>query len=413
MIETSTSVHRNLRQPASLSGRLLTWLRSPSVRRMAALVSVLVSAIGSSGCAMSTDNQSTFDIHGPIADMQLHLFYTEVWVCVAIFSVVGTALVYTVLRYRVSEDPKPEDPLPPQSHGNRAVEYAMVLVSLGLLMLIAVPTYRGIKVMHDVPGQVAEGEQVAAPAAAAAVGGVGWQAQLDEARTKEPLVVDVHGKQWWWQFEYPNDQNKKKTVITANELVVPVGRPIVLNLKADDVIHSFWVPKLGGKMDVIPGQHNQMYLVANDTGLYYGQCAEYCGDSHANMRFRVRALYDSEFKAWLARQNEPAAKPVSPLALKGYELFMQGPKDKSHGNRCSSCHYINGTDANQRVGPDLSHFAARSSMAAGVLTRNDANIHEWLKHPGDIKPGNKMLAAKLNLSDDEIEALTAYLDTLY
>lgn len=355
---------------------------SPGARRalprgafLALAVALLGVAAVLSGCG-SVDKQSTFETFGPVSKLQLDVFYVTLWVSLGIFAVVGSLLVFTVFRFRVPGGEIPDDaPLPPQTHGNAALEVGLTLASVLLLVIIAVPTVRGIFVTSAMP------------------------------ETADTITINAIGYQWWWAFEYPN-----RNLRTANELVIPVGHPIVINLKSADVIHSFWVPKLAGKVDLIPNQHNQLWLRADRTGIYYGQCAEFCGESHANMRFRVRAVYDADYQSWLASEGKPADTPTDAQALAGMKIFTSGPRE---GNACASCHTVRGVrGAVGLVGPDLTHFANRGTMAAGILPRSDDSIRQWLTDLNYTKPGNKMLAAHLQLTQDEVAKLTAFLDSL-
>lgn len=356
-------------------------LKLPPVRRLSQALLLLVAALAS-GCA-SGDHQSIFDTKGPVAAEQLDVTMVTLWVSVGIFVVVGSALVYAVVRFRAPSDLNPESPLPPQTHGNAFLEMVLTATAVGLLVIIAVPTLRTIFKLDRLP---------------TAQGG------------EQPLIVTVRGYQWWFSFTY---ENTAKKVVTANELRIPTGKPVILRLESSDVIHSFWVPKLAGKVDMIPNQHNQMWLQAEEQGYYLGQCAEYCGTSHANMRFRVVTMYPDEFNRWITHQDQPAVEPpAGSLAAQGKEIFIKGPKN---GQACSSCHAIKGTDAAGVVGPNLTHVASRLTLAAGILDNSDADLKRWLHDPEGVKPGNRMAGMALpplKLSDDEVNALAAYLETL-
>ncbi|MGH9198367.1 MAG: cytochrome c oxidase subunit II, partial [Acidimicrobiia bacterium] len=212
----------------------------------------------------------------------------------------------------------------------------------------------------------------------------------------------VTAHQWWWEYEYPDEG-----VVAANELHIPIGRPVYLELKSVDVIHSFWVPKLAGKQDVVPGRSNFMTLRATRPDTYFGQCAEFCGLSHANMRLLVVSESEENFEEWIAEQKQPAGKPTNTLALQGEKLFQEG--------QCAGCHTIDGTNAQGKVGPNLTHLFARQRFAGAIFDLNRENLVRWLRDPPAMKP---MLPDKglgmpnLNLSEEEIEALVAYLETL-
>ena len=211
------------------------------------------------------------------------------------------------------------------------------------------------------------------------------------------LAVDVIGNQWWWEIRYPD-----AGVVTANEIRIPTGRPVQLRLRSADVIHSFWVPPLGGKMDLLPEQTNTMVIQADEPGRYQGQCAEFCGLQHANMRIEVIAEDPATFGAWLRGQAKPAAEPVGPAAQEGRAVFAAAA--------CGSCHTIRGTDAAGRSGPDLTHLASRRRIAAGTLPLTRSGLTEWVTNPHDVKRGTSMPDPELN--DDETAAVVAYLEGL-
>jgi cytochrome c oxidase subunit II len=211
------------------------------------------------------------------------------------------------------------------------------------------------------------------------------------------LTIEVVGHQFWWEVNYPDHG-----VTTANEIHIPVGQPVQFKVKSNDVIHSFWVPELGGRMDMIPGRTNTTWLQADSPGEYRGQCTEFCGLQHANMHFLVIAQPADQFAAWLDAQKKPTPLPVEPLLLRGQQLF--------HGSACVYCHTIRGTNASSKLGPDLTHFASRRTLGAGVLPNNRGNLAGWIVDPQAIKPGNKM--PPMYLSGDELQAMLAYLESL-
>jgi len=216
---------------------------------------------------------------------------------------------------------------------------------------------------------------------------------------KNAVNIEVVGHQWWWEFNYLDGSK----AATANELHIPVGRPIHLQLKAYDVIHSFWVPALGGKRDVIPGQVNEIYLIANEPGEYYGQCAEFCGESHANMRFRVFVDPPERFASWEQAQAALPAKiaPTDTALAEGAKIFANSP--------CTTCHAIRGVSKGY-FGPDLTHFGSRETFASGVYPNTPENVARWITDPVDMKPGAMM--PKFAVGSDQLAALTAYLESL-
>jgi cytochrome c oxidase subunit II len=211
-----------------------------------------------------------------------------------------------------------------------------------------------------------------------------------------PITVIAH--QWWWEFHYDDGSG----AITANELHIPADRPIHLKLVSNDVIHSFWVPRLGGKRDVVPGQVNEIHLIANIPGNYYGQCAEFCGDSHANMRFRIFVDKPDDFAMWEKAQAAPGAMPAEETpASRGAQVFANSP--------CTTCHTISGVSKGY-VGPDLTHLASRTTIASGVFANDPQHLTEWIEHPDELKPGARM--PDFGLRGAELNDLVAYLESL-
>lgn len=306
--------------------------------------------------------QDSLDPAGPYAEKIHALFVPVFWIAAGVFFLVEGALVYLLLRYRRRRD---RDAIPPQVHGNTRLEIAWTILPAVILTAIAVPTVRTIFELARVP---------------------------DEA-----LEVRVIAHQWWWEFRYSDLE-----VETANELHIPTDRPVVVRLESADVIHSFWVPRLAGKQDNVPGRTNTLVLQADEPGTYRGQCAEFCGLSHANMRFRVIAEEPAQFEAWVQAQRRPAEDPPGGLATMGAELFQTVG--------CAACHTIGGTPAQGQVGPDLTHIASRTTFAGATFDRTEENLARWLDNPDAMKPGAKM--PDLGLTPEQIEALVAYLGTL-
>lgn len=340
-------------------------------------VAALLGLVLVAGCT-ATHPQSTFDARGPVAERQLDLFLALFWVALIVFVVVEGALVYTVLRYRR----KRGQGTPAQVHGSTKLEIAWTLVPILVLAGFAVPT-------------------------------VGTQFYISNPPSGERLEVNVTAYQWWWQIEYPDSG-----VVTANEIHVPVGTTVDFTLESKDVIHSFWVPKLGGKMDMIPGRTNSMWFAADDLDAdpttperdpYYGQCAEFCGTSHAWMRFRVFVDTQEEFDAWTNKQLTLAAPADGPLARTGADLFL------SKG--CVACHTISGLPgAVGTRGPNLTHLGGRATLASGIMDLNAENMATWLRDPEAVKVGNIMSReapvyrdAGMALTETDITALSAFL----
>ena len=219
---------------------------------------------------------------------------------------------------------------------------------------------------------------------------------LLRAEVRAP-VIEIVGHQWWWEVRYPEQQ-----AITANEVHLPAGRTMRLRLTSADVIHSFWVPQIAGKMDLIPGDTNDVWVRADSVGIYLGTCAEYCGPQHAHMGFAVVVESPEQFARWRARQAEPAVAPDNDVSRAGMSAFAE------HG--CASCHAIRGSGAGGTLGPDLTHLASRHTIGAGTLPNTRGNLAGWVADPQHIKPGNRMPTTQL--PGEDLQTLVAYLETL-
>jgi len=259
------------------------------------------------------------------------------------------------------------DEEPPQTHGNLKLELAWTIIPMVILAILLIPTLRAIFILDG----------FAAP--------------------ENAIEVNVVGRQFWWEMTY-----RDSGVITANEVVAPVGTPVKLNLASADTMHSFWIPQVAGKTDLIPGNQRTLWFTPDREGVFYGQCAEICGDSHANMRLRLVALSPEKYETWLAAAQQPAKPPQAELAVAGSQLFI----DKG----CVNCHAVQGVNTYNRTGPDLSHIGSRTSIAAGILPNTRENMIRWLRYTDTVKPGVAM--PNLGLSQEEAESLTAYLETL-
>lgn len=290
------------------------------------------------------------------------LFRTIFWWAVLVFVVVEGILLYVLFRFRE----RPAGERPAAVHGNTKLEVGWTLAPAIILIFIAIPTIRTIFVVDGPPPE--------------------------DAR-----IVEVVGKQWWWEFRYPEEG-----VLTANEAAIPVGTTVDFRLRTEDVLHSFWVPRLGGKRDMISGRENRIWLTPDSTGTYLGTCAEFCGIAHALMGFRIHVLEEDEFQEWIERNRAPAESPEEELAARGEEYFLN--------SACIGCHAVRGTHAVGTVGPDLSNMGSRQTIAAGVLENTPENMARWLRDPQEVKPGNFM--PDLNLTDEQVAMLVAYLETL-
>lgn len=223
---------------------------------------------------------------------------------------------------------------------------------------------------------------------------------LSEASPPD-LTINVTAQQWWWQFEYV-DANPTRVFVTANELHIPVGKVVQLRLKSSDVIHSFWVPSLAGKQDLVPGRENTLTLRAERPGIYRGQCAEFCGLQHSHMALFVIAEAQADYERWAERQRGAGAEPTETEAVAGKAVFM--------AKQCAACHTIRGTGALGTTGPDLTHVASRRTIAAGLLQNTRGSLAAWIADPQTLKPGNNM--PLVPLTSDELRQLAAYMEGL-
>jgi cytochrome c oxidase subunit II len=285
-----------------------------------------------------------------------------------IFVVVGSLLVYSIVKFRKRKGDEGSEPA--QVYGSKQIELAWTVIPILIVVVLFLSTARVIA--------------------------------LSSRPITDPnaLQVSVIGHQYWWEYRYPG-----KGVVTANELHIPVTdaanpAPTVLNLFSADTDHSFWVPRLAGKTDLVPNFPNMMWMDPHEPGLYLGQCAQYCGVQHAKMLLRVYVDSREDFAKWLAAQAQPAQPNASVAA--GKAIF--------ESNTCMSCHAVKGTPATGRFGPDLTHLMSRETLAAGILTNNRENLRGWIKDPNAYKPGALMPA--MGLGESELDAVTDYLLTL-
>ncbi|MXZ92695.1 MAG: cytochrome c oxidase subunit II [Chloroflexi bacterium] len=386
--------------------------------------------------------------NGPVARDQLLLFNVLLWTMVVVFVLVEGALLYAAIRYRR----KPGDPLPPQTHGHTPLEIAWTIIPTILILGLGIWS---VFVLF----KLEPGEAIA----------------LAAEQGKEPLHVEAIGHQWWWEFRYENAlpdtgecsapnvvpagesrDPECELITTANEMRIPVDRPVIMTLKSDDVIHSFWIPKLAGKQDVVPTRDNQMWFLAEDTGMYYGQCAEFCGTAHAQMKFRVHALPEAEYKAWVDGWGKPVdlSTADNPAAAQSGQLVFLGD------GQCVTCHTVGSADQVDEVGegvqharmetyiaytewlqkspgeqladvrtgqepptafaaPNLTDLGARTTLGSGLVDLNRETLRQWIRNPDAIKPGNRMseLAAiyqtrpdhRADLTEDQLSDLVEYL----
>lgn len=310
--------------------------------------------------AALADPPSPLNPASKVAQDIANLYWITFWIATAVFILVEGLLLYTVIRFRQR---KP-GAIPPKIHGSTPLEIAWTVAPAMILLMVFVLMMRTMVATAEPPAGA--------------------------------MRVKVISHQWSWEFQYP-----EWGIITANELHVPVGKPIVFELTSVDVIHSFWAPQLAGKTDNIPGQTNTMWFQADQAGVYSGRCAEFCGAQHANMLFQVIAEPAAQFAQWVAQQQAPPAAARGEAA-RGEQVFMTGA--------CFTCHTINGTAAQGILGPNLTHLGSRRTIAAGVMENTLDNLARWLADPQAVKPLNKM--PNLNLSQDDIKALVQYLNGL-
>ncbi|HKI69968.1 MAG TPA: cytochrome c oxidase subunit II [Verrucomicrobiae bacterium] len=295
----------------------------------------------------------------PQAEALSRLFVITLFICAVIFVIVAALVLICIVKFRA----RPNDAEPEQIAGNERLEVSWTIGSVLILVVLFALTVHAIHISDPVPHR------------------------------KPDLTIIGH--QWWWEARYPNG------VVAANEIHIPIRSNLLVRVESADVIHDFWVPQLGRKMDMIPGHPNEVWIRADTAGEYLGTCAEYCGAEHAWMRIHVEAQTAPDYEKWLARQRQPAPAPTTGLERDGLRIF----RDRT----CVNCHTIKGVDPDTSVGPDLTHFAARTTIGTGVLENNPGSLRLWLANPQIVKPGCHM--PDFHLTKDEVNALAAYLET--
>jgi cytochrome c oxidase subunit 2 len=332
------------------------------------------------------------------------LYKVVFWMALVVFIGVQFGIAYTALRYRRR---RADEPRPEQIHGNKTLEIAWTIIPAVILIVIFIPT---VRTMYDFDAEAKEGD----------------------------YEIQVYGKQWWWEVHYVKP-DPVASLITANEIYVPVGKKIKIDLYTNNVIHSFWVPQLVGKLDLIPGHINKLGFTVDEPGVYYGECAEYCGESHALMRFKVIAVDEASFNQWAAATAGP---PSSEAAALSGDVAKAPPEF----GVCIGCHRVNGTNAvvasvglaqdaesedgapgtAKISGPNLSGFACRTTIGAGAMPNDETHLRDWLHDPGEVKPGNYMATVikqgvldtpTSNPNDDpartNLDVMVDYLKTLH
>jgi cytochrome c oxidase subunit 2 len=305
------------------------------------------------------DSSSPFTPASPNAAAVTNLFWIIIVIAALIFVGVEGVLFYSIVAYRQ----RPEQQAS-QFAGNPRLEIVWTAIPA---LILAVVLFLTIRTMDDTrpPGG-------------------------------DPLEVRAIAHQWWWEFDYPSEG-----ISTANELHVPVGETVIVQVQTTDVIHSFWVPSLAPKQDAIPGRTQIVWFQAQVPSTFFGKCAEFCGIEHTWMNLRVYAQPPADYQAWVKAQQQPAAAPTG-LAAQGQQIYFS--------QTCGSCHAIAGTASNGQIGPNLTHVASRWTIGAGVLDNTPDNMDRWLENPQAVKPGTQM--PNYRFTPDEVRALTAYMESL-
>ncbi|ELK45012.1 cytochrome c oxidase subunit II [Halobacillus sp. ACCC02827] len=314
-----------------------------------------------SGCG--EENLSALKPKGYGAELLLDLMLISIAIMIFVFVIVMAIYAFVLIRFR--EKKGQEHVIPKQTEGNKALEVIWTVIPIILLLVLAIPT---VQATFDLADQSTQGDE-----------GV--------------VTIEVTGNQYWWHFNYPDQE-----IAVSQELYIPTGERVYLNMKSSDVIHSFWLPSIAGKMDTNPGENmNTMYLEANEEGVYWGHCAELCGPSHSLMDFRVVAVSPDEYDQWVEdMQNiDPEAAPETTSAQDGQKLF---------NDNCMSCHAIGGASAG--VGPNLANFGNREKIA-GILEPSKENLVDWIVQPDEVKPGNQMPSELV--TEDEAADIADYL----
>jgi cytochrome c oxidase subunit II len=338
--------------------------------RRSFLVIALACVLG--GLASCQGNQTPLDARGLQAARIERLWWLFFSIVVAVYLIVIAWVGTSLVRSRTSRNQKE---IPPEL--NPAADRRMTVIvgsAIGAtVILLFVMLTASVRTGHAIAGLT----------------------------SKNPVTIDIIGHQWWWEVRYEATQ-PDQTVVTANEIHIPVGHPVVIKTSSVDVIHSFWAPNLHGKRDLIPGYQNAVWIQADHPGTYRGQCAEFCGHQHAHMAFFVIAEPENKFSEWRAQQISTPAPPGDDVAKKGEQVFLT--------HTCIMCHTVRGNGSGGKLGPDLTHLASRSTIAAGTLPNNRGNLAGWIVNSQSIKPGNKMPPNPLR--SDDLNALLAYLETL-
>ena len=338
-----------------------------------------------------SDPQTTIEPASDMTEAIQGVYEIVFWLSMFVFIAIMLLTLWLAVHYR--EQPGREAI---QIHGHQRLEILWTIIPVAIVLIMLVPTWQVIADTTDTPPE-------------------------------DSMVITATGKQWWFEFTYeglglPDDEGNPTDLVTANELHLQAGKPVHVLLRADDVIHSFWIPQLAGKVDMVPGHENDLWFTPFEDSVreeaYLGQCVEFCGASHANMRFRVFVHDEEGFNAWLENERSDAVEPTSELGKLGATLFVV---------RCAECHTVRGTAASiADFGPDLTHVGSRTTIAAGILDNNIGNLIDWISNPAEIKPGINpendvidkerplrfMRAFEDEISAEDIQAIAQYLTEL-
>ena len=362
--------------------------RHSLIGRLTRLSALLLTAVALASCA--TGRIDPTDPVGENAKQIDGIMRMSGYLATAVGIFVAVAVVLVIVKFRERPDDDPDE-LPEQIHGNKKAELTWTLIPVVMLVFLAVVTIPGV---------------------------------FDLSSKGDGPTIKVEGQQWWWQFSYDVDQDGTDDIVTANEIVIPVGEEVNLEIQSNDVIHSFWIPQLNGKKDAVPGRVHHWRISSPVPGIFYGECTEFCGLSHANMQMRAVVLTDEDYNNWVQEQLVSATTPTASAAKRGYDLF---------GRHCVSCHVVNGLyesaaggNANLTSGyaPNLTHLMTRTSFAGALFelykddgSVNVADLKEWIRNaPGQkpARPENRqgMISFAETLSDSELDDLVTYLMTL-
>jgi cytochrome c oxidase subunit II len=347
--------------------------RAARVRRLRSVLIALAvtGALLMLGACRGTPVQSALEAKGPLARNTEGLWWFAFWVAAGVYVLTIGALAWATATARR----RAREGVLPATDGERRMTLGVAIASAATLAILLV--------FFVVDQSV--GRTLRAPTAA-----------------ERPLLIQVVGHQWWWEVTYP-DSTPQHRMSTANEIHVPVGHPVLLELSSRDVIHSVWVPNVAGKKDMIPGYIDTLWFQADTPGVYRGQCAEFCGHQHAKMALEIVAQPRAEYERWIEEQRQQAAAPSDSAVARGEEVFLSGT--------CAMCHTVEGTKAASRAGPDLTHLASRRTIAAGTLPNTRGNLAGWIVDPQRVKPGAHMPPNMLAPAD--LEALLTYLQSLH